>query len=153
MGEGEWLAKEEGESERRLAQAVSDGLNEDDPPPDDSSSSAGTSASWEDSYARLLAFPPDEDGTRSVPQQYTLPDGFRLGAWLAIQRHQQRLGKLQQIRFELLEQANVVWDPHARAWERALELFVAFPPDKKGRRIVPQSHVTDDGFKLGAWQV
>ena len=60
--------------------------------------------------------------------------------------------KLSRRRFLKLDAAGFVWDPFEAAWEEGFDRFVAWPADANGRRVVPKSHTTPDGYALGRWQ-
>jgi hypothetical protein len=57
---------------------------------------------WDDQFARLLNYV-EREGDSRVPSSYHDRDGFRLGTWVANQRHRRRLGKLADDRARRLE--------------------------------------------------
>jgi|TARA_B100000513_G_scaffold164922_1_gene81170 hypothetical protein len=109
-------------------------------------------SSWEKGFRRFVGYPKNADGRRLVPEMYADEDGFRLGKWLANQRQAFLKGELSQDRAIRLEIEGIEWDVSVHNWERGFSLFEAVPPDRDGNRIVPQKHVTEEGFKLGVWQ-
>jgi len=108
--------------------------------------------SWQVCYEHFLTVPPNGVGKRVVAQLFRTADGFRLGKWLDAQRSLLKKGTLDPERFELLQKAGMMFDPVEESWETGLHYFQAFKADAHGRRIVPQTYVTDDGFRLGWWQ-
>lgn len=66
-------------------------------------------ARWEDAFARFVALPPAEDGTRSTHQSYIDSDGFKLGQWQHTQRIGYRRGILSAERVARLGAAGFVW--------------------------------------------
>ena len=45
-----------------------------------------------------------------------------------------------------------MWDPTEAAFQEGLRHMRAVPPTAEGLRFVTQTHVSDDGYKLGTWQ-
>jgi hypothetical protein len=96
-------------------------------------------------------------GQIDPPSTLVHSDGFRLGAWMAQQRHRYRNGRLAPERIEALESAGITWefttrrlslDVTARWWAR-LDAVAAF-----AARTGSAPRVTDrdqDGFNLGDW--
>lgn len=109
-------------------------------------------AVWDDAFAQFKALPLNAQGLRTVPQTLVVHNELRLGRWAAAQRQAYKRGALSAERVAKLEAAGMDWDPLETAWEEAYARFLAHPLDAHGRRIVPQRHLTDDGFRLGAWQ-
>ena len=78
-------------------------------------------------------------------------EGYPLGAWCAIQRRDGKSGKLspeRKARLDAIE--SWVWGLEEARWEKGFHYtqeFVAV----HGHARIPQSHVTEDGFRLGAW--
>jgi superfamily II DNA or RNA helicase len=58
-------------------------------------------AQWEESFARLLEYI-REHGTARVPATYSADDGYRLGLWVANQRHNYANGSLERERVKRL---------------------------------------------------
>ena len=106
---------------------------------------------FEVGLAHFEAFPADEEGRRVVPQRYVTETGYKLGSWQSMQRLKHRRGELDGERTAALEKAGVVWEKHEASWLEGFAHFVAYPPDSRGKRLVPQTHVFDDGYRLGNW--
>ncbi|MBS9532627.1 Helicase associated domain protein [Mycobacterium sp. M1] len=105
-------------------------------------------AQWDIAYQHLLGYV-EENGTAQVKQSYVAPDGYRLGKWVSVQRR--IWSKLSNDRKQRLEQLPG-WTLNARGdwwenWFRMLQEYVA----EYGTARVPQTFVTADGDKLGAW--
>ena len=88
-------------------------------------------------------------GHASPSQGYQAPDGFPLGAWVAVQRI--RRHRLRREWQELLETLpGWTWDPTADRWEegfRQLRTYVS----EVGYAQPLQAHRSADGYRLGEW--
>lgn len=74
---------------------------------------------------------------------------WKLGMWLAKQREAYKVGRLDPVYQERLEEAGVVWDPYLQQWSNMYELFLLFR-DREGHCRVPQVHM-EQGESLGSW--
>lgn len=108
---------------------------------------------WEEALLHFQEFEADELGRRMVPQNYVTAGGFKLGWWQQVQRRGYHADppQLSEQRIARLEAAGIVWDPKKASWEEGLAIFELVPRNANGLRLVPQNHVTDDGFRLGLW--
>lgn len=107
---------------------------------------------WDAWYSWLLLWPPDARGNRIVPTRYITPDGRMLGWWLHKQRLAKKKGLLQPAHVKKLRSdGGVIWDAQEAAWEEGFAEFSALPRNEHGQRMVPQSYVSADGYRLGAW--
>lgn len=106
---------------------------------------------WDEAVKRLLDYV-DEYGDSLVPQPYTSPDGFRLGAWVNFQRARQRQGKLESDRADRLAPLpGWVWTARDAKWQSAFQILKRFA-EEHGNVVVPISHPVDDGgIDLRAW--
>jgi len=89
-------------------------------------------------------------GHANVPQKYVTDDGFKLGSWMGHRRKERRVGTLSVKRIAELDALGMVWNPldvGYRIGVAHLRSYVA----REGHANVPDSYVTDDGFKLGSW--
>jgi hypothetical protein len=87
-----------------------------------------------------------------VPVSYTDPDsGYRLGTWLASQRHGHRRGALSPRRVAALEELGVIWDAEDTFWTEGITHLRRFH-DRNGHARVPATYADPgDGYQLGAW--
>jgi hypothetical protein len=107
-------------------------------------------ASWEAGYDRLVRFAKREGHSR-VPQSYQDADGYRLGAWVHIQRGLRREGELSEERVHKLEALpGWVWDPREARWELGYARLLGFV-EQEGHSRVLTSYRDDDGYRLGNW--
>lgn len=104
-------------------------------------------AAWEEGFAYFRRCQ-----RRPISKTYVTENGYHLGTWVKNQRAQRKRGELGKKRTKRLEAAGIVWDPMVNAWDEGYSRFVDFPDDAFGKRVVPRSYVTEDGFHLGAWQ-
>ena len=104
---------------------------------------------WESNYANAKAYF-EKHGNLYVANDYVLPDGFRLGQWLASQKADYKKGKLDNKKIVLLERLGISWNPHEEKWLRAFE-YAKLYAIKHNSVKIPYSYVTPDGFKLGEW--
>jgi hypothetical protein len=74
---------------------------------------------------------------------------WKLGVWLAKQREAYKIGRLDPIYHERLEEAGVVWDPLVQRWETMFELLIQFK-QREGHYLVPQLH-KEKSECLGSW--
>jgi hypothetical protein len=86
----------------------------------------------------------------AVPLRYVTPDGFRLGGWIAHQRHDKRAGTLPSDRVAALDALGLVWEPVDEDWRRGLAAAQAYR-NSCGDLRVPFDHVDPSGFRLGRW--
>ena len=105
-------------------------------------------ADWEDGFAHLERFVARERHAR-VPKEHC-GDGYRLGAWVGVQRQARRKGTLRSERRARLEALPLwTWEVPESAWEKgfaALQRFV----EREGHARVAHDH-REDGFRLGRW--
>jgi hypothetical protein len=99
----------------------------------------------------------EASGQIDPPSTLVHTDGFRLGAWMAQQRHRYRNGRLAPERIQALEAAGITWefttrrlslDVSARWWAR-LEAVRAFAAATGAAPRVTDRD--EDGFNLGDW--
>ncbi len=102
---------------------------------------------WEEGYEHLTAYV-EENGTALVPAEYIFR-GFRLGQWVAVQRS--GWSKLSADRRRRLA-ALPGWAVSVRDawWEQGFEHLTAYV-HVTGHASPPQSHIAEDGFRLGSW--
>jgi len=89
-------------------------------------------------------------GHANVSKRHVADDGFTLGAWMGRRRNERRAGRLSTVKVTELNALGMVWDPREanyRAGVDHLQTYIA----REGHAVVPNSHVTDDGFPLGGW--
>ena len=105
---------------------------------------------WYDGFNRLQEYV-EENGNARPPQSYETDDGYRLGAWVAMQRANNATASLEPDLKDRLEKLpGWVWSPRDVLWEegfRRLQKYVK----KNGHACPPQSFTDDDGYRLGTW--
>jgi len=108
-------------------------------------------AAWQRGLYRLARYRATQGHAR-VPASYTDPDdGYRLGTWLASQRHDRRRGALSPGRVTALEELGVIWDAEDTFWADGITHLRRFR-DHKGHVRVPATYADpEDGYQLGAW--
>ncbi len=97
-----------------------------------------------------LRFYVAREGHANVPQGSVTDDGFKLGAWVASRRRDRKIGRLTTARIAELDALGMVWNSRDANYRTGVDHLRAYT-DLLGHANVPNSHVTDDGFKLGAW--
>jgi len=90
------------------------------------------------------------EGHANVPQKYVTDDGFNLGAWVCRRRKDRTVGRLSTERIAELDALGMVWDLLAAVYRIGVDHLRAYTT-LRGHANMPDSHVADDGFKLGAW--
>jgi superfamily II DNA or RNA helicase len=108
-------------------------------------------AAWQRSLDRLTRYRATHGHAR-VPVSYVDPDdSYRLGTWLAIQRHDHRHGALSPLRVTALEELGVIWDAENTSWAEGITHLTRFR-QHNGHVRVPATYVDPgDGYQLGAW--
>ena len=89
-------------------------------------------------------------GNLAVSNDFVLPDGFKLGRWLATQKADYKKGNLDDKKIMLLERLGIIWTPKEEKWMQAFEYAKQYVLQHNAIKI-PYSYVTSDGFKLGEW--
>ena len=119
-------------------------------------------AVWGDGFRHLQAFV-SEQGTARVPYDFVARDGYRLGAWVQIQRAAYRRGRtgfksaarvrrhpLEPLRAAQLESLRGwTWEPFVASWEHGFEMLMRFV-EREGHARVPARH-QEGSFSLGQW--
>jgi hypothetical protein len=109
-----------------------------------------TTAAWEFSYGRLLAFI-DREGHSRVTSDYRDDDGYRLGRWVAYQRRLGTAGKLDQEREQSLAKLpGWIWSTQDADWEHGYSRLIRFV-EREAHALVPKHYRDDDGYQLGYW--
>jgi superfamily II DNA or RNA helicase len=105
---------------------------------------------WEEGFRRLQEYI-KENGHPRPSQAYVTQDGYSLGAWVNMQRHNNAKGFLepdQQTRLDKLK--GWEWSPRDAAWEEGY-LHLQEHVKKHRHACPPQSYVDDRGYRLGTW--
>lgn len=103
---------------------------------------------WEIGFAALKEYS-EKNGNCSVPKTIKLSNGNQLWLWKANQRHRRdRLTDEQKLRLESL--AGWAWDPHIETWEAGFRELLDYVSQNRSS-VVPYSHKSPTGFKLGTW--
>lgn len=107
-------------------------------------------AAWEEGYRHLWAYA-ERHGHSRVPKRHVTEDGYGLRRWVDFQRERYRKGKLSAPRQAALERVpDWSWHPQSEAWETGLKRLRGYVSGT-GSALVPGSHVTESGFRLGLW--
>ena len=104
---------------------------------------------WDYAFKELQAYIA-EHGTALVPTRHTTETGFNLGIWVQYQRGVKRKGRLSQERIDRLEKLGFVWEVLEQGWNDAFRELQAYKTEH-GTTLVPRSHTTEAGLKLGHW--
>ena len=101
---------------------------------------------WGKKFALLERYVAREGDAR-VPVVH-IEEGFRLGSWAAVQRHQaDTLPSDRRVRLEVLP--GWTWDPTADRWEATFAVLRGYV-EREGHAAVPSSQV-EEGVRLGSW--
>jgi len=105
---------------------------------------------WNAGFRRLCEYLSGE-GNRSIPAKMVMPDGFRLGQWVDVQRGRQTKGTLRRDRQQLLEGVDGwTWNPQQDKWEERFAELTTYVAEH-GDACVPGSYATESGSPLGNW--
>ncbi|MEU0991243.1 Helicase associated domain protein [Streptomyces sp. NPDC005953] len=107
-----------------------------------------TSPWWEGYNAAADYF--EQEGNLGVAADHRTAGGFRLGAWIAQRRYEQRLGRLNPERIAALDTIGMVWDPAGDAFAANLQAATAYHAQHGDLRF-PPTHQTPTGVRLGVW--
>ena len=106
-----------------------------------------TITQWETGFAELKQYRLLK-GHCDISAAYVAESGFQLGSWVSKQRtNKDNLSEEFRAR---LDSQDFDWDPIGSAWEQGYLALKTFQY-RNGNCLVPYSHVTEDGFKLGVW--
>jgi hypothetical protein len=107
-------------------------------------------AKWETNVAAVRAYAA-ENGHAHVPVTYVSPDGHRTGNWVSTRRRDYAAGKLTTERIAELESLpGWVWGALNAKWAAGLAAVREYVAEN-GHACVPDSYVSPDGNRTGAW--
>jgi len=104
-------------------------------------------ADWEEGV-RYLKMYKEREGHCRVPISHE-ENGFRLGQWVSVQRHNKRRGDTA-LRRQRLDELGFVWDPHEADWKEGFKRLQAYVKEYKHCRV-PRQYKSPDGYNLGQW--
>lgn len=105
---------------------------------------------WKEGFTSLRRFVKRE-GHAQVPTAYEDDGGFRLGAWVDVQRQRRRRGSITDEQLRRLEALpGWSWNRQVSAWDDGYARLLEFV-EREGHARVPRGHRDDDGFRLGQW--
>lgn len=106
--------------------------------------------SWQKGFAELKGFVA-EMGHTFVPQGHITKNDYALGNWVSTQRQSYRSGELSAERQRALDSlSSWTWEPYKSVWSEGFDRLRSYT-EREGHALVPASHVTKDGYKLGHW--
>jgi hypothetical protein len=108
-----------------------------------------SSIRWEEGFSRLKHFS-EREGHCRVPQSYKTEEGYRLGAWVNVQRRTNKKGLDRGRRQRLEALLGWDWNPILSRWEEGFSRLKHFS-EREGHCRVPRSYKTEEGYRLGAW--
>ena len=86
-----------------------------------------------------------------MPSKYVTDDDYPLGAWVGSQRQAHRRGQLDEPRLRKLDALpGWTWSPREDTWREGMAHLLDFV-DSEGHGRVPQTYVSEDGYRLGVW--
>jgi superfamily II DNA or RNA helicase len=110
-------------------------------------------AAWERGLAAAARYH-EQHGHINVPQSFVDSDGYKLGDWILARRADYSRKRLDPARIRSLETLGITWqrakEIQDASWERGLAAATDYR-ERYGDLNVPKAHVTEDGFRLGAW--
>jgi len=107
-----------------------------------------TTESW-DFWFGILCRYVEENEDSIVPSKYVTDDGYTLGTWVQHQRSSR--GRISDRRSALLESLPCwTWEWAETRWAEGYEQLSAYIAKNK-HSLVPQDHITSNGYKLGSW--
>ncbi|MGZ4532975.1 MAG: Helicase associated domain protein, partial [Mycobacteriaceae bacterium] len=104
---------------------------------------------WQNGFAVLLRFV-ERESHANVPFEH-VEDDFPLGKWVGAKRSQQRRGRMNADREQLLsELPGWTWDAVEDAWETGFQRLQTYRA-REGHIRVPTGYRDNDGYPLGQW--
>jgi len=85
-----------------------------------------------------------------VHWEFVTDDGFTLGSWVSSLRRERTVKRLLAAQIAELSALGMMWDSHDAGYRIGVDHLRAYAAEQ-GHANVPDSHVADDGFKLGSW--
>lgn len=105
-------------------------------------------AAWNAAFALLTQYV-QREGHAELPRRHT-EEGFDLGYWCYRQRKYNRIGKLPEKNFKLLNDLpGWQWEPLEEKWKFAIQ-FLEDYIEREGNALVPKDQI-ESGFLLGNW--
>jgi hypothetical protein len=92
----------------------------------------------------------EANGHLRVPKNLVTDGGFRLGSWISNRRVYRSTGRLPTERIAELDALDMVWDISEEGWQTGLAEAHAYRATH-GHLRVPQTFVSEDGYRLGTW--
>ena len=89
-----------------------------------------------------------EQGDLLVSHSHVTADGFKLGIWVNNRRNRRDI--LSKEKIKQLDDMEFVWDVEEHTWQQGIRKLEEYRAEQ-GDLLVPHSHVTSNGFKLGSW--
>ncbi len=102
---------------------------------------------WEEGFTRLQTYR-ESNSNCLVPFDFNTEDGYRLGAWINIQRVKK--DTLSDVRRRRLNKLGFVWDVRELQWEEGFAHLLRYR-ETNNDCLVPRSFKTGDGYRLGQW--
>ena len=106
-------------------------------------------SSWNNGYNYALEYFKQHNDL-DVPQKYVTDDGFALGTWLTVQKKAYLQNKLDADKISRLEEIGMIWSVLEARWNIGFSYAQKYY-ESNGNGDIPQTYVTDDGYKLGEW--
>ncbi|MDD2860820.1 MAG: Helicase associated domain protein [Acidiphilium sp.] len=105
---------------------------------------------WNNGFTALQEFV-ERERHANVPIGHVEADGFKLGNWVGLRRHEYSAGQLSKDRIEALETVKGWrWSLRSDAWSKGIAALQEFV-ERERHANVPIGHVEADGFILGNW--
>ncbi len=102
---------------------------------------------WDDGFTRLQTYR-ESNSNCLVPFDFNTEDGYRLGAWINIQRVKK--DTLADVRRRRLNELGFVWNVRELQWEEGFTRLQTYRESNSDCQV-PQSFKTGDGYRLGQW--
>ncbi|CAE8638058.1 unnamed protein product [Polarella glacialis] len=107
---------------------------------------------WELGFTALERYAHEHGNCRVPPSYRRTAASFSLGQWVQKQRRDRLSGILSAVQIDKLDNLEFIWrsDRTCASWQVLCRQLASYK-QKYGHTNVPQSHVTDEGVKLGQW--
>jgi len=87
----------------------------------------------------------------NVPAKYKSVEGYPLGIWQSVKRHNYKKGNLSQGWIKRLEEIGFKWDIQEEKFKKGMQESLLYK-EITGNPNTPRNYKTPEGYRLSSWQ-